>query len=187
MREVDLVTIVVDREKAREIQLAKLDSVSAEALVESLLASRARDLYKLVKVLISQVGKEKAKKLIEEAQYAASYKSGREAAEKAGNPKDIDGYIEANTINLLSKIPAACIPEIVEKTKNRYIFRCRKCYQADSVLRVATGDPETLEVLKYCCPHDTAWAHGFNPDMKFERTKFLLDGDDCCEFVAEVA
>ena len=186
MGKMDLVTLVVTREQLRELQLAKLDSVSKEALVEGLLASRARDLFTLVRILVSQVGKEKAKELIEEAVGDASYKSGKEAAEKAGNPTDIDGYIEANTINLLGKIAAACTPEIVERTKKRYVFRCTKCYPAEAFLKVGAGDPETLEVVKYCCPHDTAWAHGFNPNMKFERTKFLLDGDDCCEFVVEV-
>jgi NAD-dependent DNA ligase len=186
MEERDLVTIVVDREKAREIQLAKLDSVSAEALVESLLASRARDLYKLVKVLISQIGKEKAKKIIEEAQYTASYKSGREAAEKAGNPKDIGGYIEVNNVNFLGNMPMAPLCEVVERTKNRYVFRNKNCYHAEAVLKVGAGDPEALEVIKCFCSHDTPWARGFNPNMKFKRTKFVLDGDDCCEFVAEV-
>lgn len=186
MGKMDLVTLIVNREQLRELQLAKLDLVSKEALVEGLLAMRARDLFTLVKLLVSQVGKEKARELIEEAQYSISYKRGEETAEKAGNPADIDGYLEVNTINLLSKIPAACIPEIVERTKNRYVFKCTRCYPAEAILKVGAGDPETLEVVKYCCPHDTAWAHGFNPNMKFERTKFLLDGDDCCEFVAEV-
>jgi hypothetical protein len=191
--------VVVPREQHRELELAKMDSVSRETLVESVMALRARDLFTLVKVLISQFGKEKAKELIEEAQYSIFYKRGKEAAEKAGHPKDIDGYIEANTIELLGNIPSAPLPEIVERTKNRYVFRCTKCYQAESLLKFGSGDPETLvetkycsgdpetsEVVKYCCPHDTAWAKGFNPDMKFERTKFFLDGDDYCEFVAEV-
>ena len=119
MGKMDLVTLIVNREQLRNLQLAKLESVSREELVEGLMAMRARDIITIVRLLVSQVGKEKAKKFIEEAQYSISYKRGKEAAQKAGNPKDIDGYIEANTIGLLSKIPAACISEVVERTENR--------------------------------------------------------------------
>jgi len=186
MGKMDLVALVVTREQHRELELAKLTAVTPKELVEDVMAIRARDLFILVGILISQFGKEKAKELIQKAQYPVYLKRGKEAAEKAGHPKDIDGYIEANTIGLLSKIHSAPLPEIIERTKNRYVFRCTKCYQAESLLKHGAGDPEILEVVKYCCPNDTAWANGFNPSMKFERTKFLLDGDDYCEFLAEV-
>ena len=180
------VSMVVSTERHRELELAKLDAVSREKLVKSALAWRARNLFTVVEVLISQVGKEKAKELIDEAQYSIFYKRGKEAAEKAGNPKDIEGYIKENTLNLLDHVPSAPIPEIVERTKNRYVFKCTKCYQAESLLEFAAGesvgmvkgeycleDKEALEVVKYCCPHDKGWANGFNPDMKFERVKFF--------------
>ena len=65
------VSMVVSRERHRELELAKLDAVSREKLVQSALAWRARNLFTVVEVLISQVGKEKAKELIEEAQAVA--------------------------------------------------------------------------------------------------------------------
>jgi len=186
MGERDSVTLIINREKLHELQLAKLDSVNKEALVKGLLAGKARDLFRLVKVLVSQVGKEKAKELIEEAVSSDAYKRGREAAEKAGNPKDIGGYIEVNNVNFLGNMPMAPLCEVVERTKNRYVFRNKNCYHAEAVLKVGAGDPEALEVIKCFCSHDTPWARGFNPNMKFKRTKFVLDGDDCCEFVVEV-
>jgi len=40
--------------------------------------------------------------------------------------------------------------------------------------------------MKLWCAHDFGHFAGWNPDMKFERIKFMLDGDDCCEFVCGV-
>ncbi len=193
------VDLIVTKEQHRELEAKKLDSISRETLVKSVMALRARDLFTVVKVLVSQVGKEKAEELLEEAQYAIFYKRGKDAAIRAGNPKDIDGYVKANTLDLLSCIPSAPIPEVIERTEKKYLFRCTKCSQAESLLGFGAGDSgglveashcsedqDSLEVVKYMCPHDTAWAKGFNPDMKFARTKFFLDGDDYCEFVAEV-
>jgi hypothetical protein len=193
------VDLIVTKEQHRELEAKKLDTVSRETLVKSVMALRARDLFTIVKVLVSQVGKEKAEELLEEAQYEIFYKRGKDAALRAGSPKDIDGYVKANTLDLLGCIPSAPIPEVIERTEKKYLFRCTKCSQAESLLSFGTGDSgglvetlhcsedqETLEVVKYMCPHDTGWAKGFNPDMKFARTKFFLDGDDYCEFVAEV-
>jgi hypothetical protein len=185
MENTELVTLIVSRDQHLNYQSAKLDSVSREELVKGVMDLRARDLFTLVKVLITQFGKEKAKELIEEAQYAAFYQRAREAAEKLGNPTDLDSYIKWQKTRT-GNIPSAPMSEVVERTKNNYVFRSRNCYQAESVLKYGVEDPEILEVIKYCCPHDTGVANGFNPKMRFKRTKFLLDGDDCCEFVAEV-
>jgi hypothetical protein len=195
----DYVDLIVTKEQHRELEAKKLDAVSRETLVKSVMGLRARDLFTVVKVLVSQVGKEKAKELLEEAQYATFHQRGKDAAVRAGNPKDIDGYVKANTLDLLGCIPSAPIPEVIERTEKKYLFRCTKCSQAESLLSFGAGDSgglveashcsedqETLEVVKYMCPHDTAWAKGFNPDMKFARTKFFLDGNDYCEFLAEV-
>ena len=138
----------------------------------------------MTEILVSQVGKEKAKELIEKATYSRFYKLGRELAKKAGNPQDIDGYIEAILIEQLGSMPEVPPVEIVERTKNRVIFAARDCFIAEAFAEV--GEPEILEVAKYRCCHDRATANGFNPKMKFEMAKFLLNGDDCCEFVAEL-
>jgi len=185
MEKGNMVTTRLSREQFRSLWLAKMDSVGSEKLAESIFDLRARSIFILVKVIISLVGKEKAKELIEEAQYSNFYKRGKEAAEKVGNPTDVDSFLELKGGGLLGNLPFLTPPEIVEKTKNRLVTTCTRCLEAESLLKVGAGDPETLEVAKYCCPHDTAWANGFFPNMKFQRTKFLLDGDDCCEFVAE--
>jgi len=56
---------------------------------------------------------------------------------------------------------------------------------AEALQKAGEKDPETFEVLKWIDVWDTGRANGFNPDMKFTRTKWLLDGDDYCEFVIE--
>ena len=56
---------------------------------------------------------------------------------------------------------------------------------AKAILKVGKEDPETLEIARYFEPSDEGRAHGFNPNMKFKRTKWLLDGDPYCDFIVE--
>lgn len=202
MENEDSINVVATKEQHRKFEAEKLESVSREQLVKGVMALRVRDLFTVVNVLISEVGKEKAKKLLEEAQYSIYHKRGENAAkalEKKGKVNNIAGYIEANTVNLLALIPSAPVPEIIESTDKKYVFRCKKCFQADSLLQLVSGEAgksvessgfsgnqDTLEVTRLMCPHDTAWANGFNPDMKFERSKYLLAGGEYCEFKAEL-
>ena len=186
MEKKELVNLVVTRERVKELHAEKIDKIDKDRLVKGLLLMRAKDIFSLTRLLISQVGKEKAIELIEKDRFDVSTKAGREAAEKAGNPKDIDSYIEINNIDFLGNIPGAPIMEMIERSEKRYVFRNNDCYWAEAVRAAGAEDPETLEVVKCWCSHDTPWAHAFNPDMKFERTHFVLDGDDYCEFRAEL-
>lgn len=176
-------------EQNRLEALAKLDLVSKEEMLEDSLVSKWRDIFTLTKIIMSLAGKEKAKELLEKAKYDAAYKVGREYAEKRGFPKDLKSFEEAKTDFFSKKIRTAafkCGPVENESTENRQVRRCTKCYLADAILKVGAEDPETLEVARYFAANDEGWANGFNPDMKFERTKWLLDGDPYCEFIIEV-
>ena len=165
-----------------EEQLRKANPVQ---VVEELSAARAKTLLLFTKILIDQVGKERAKELIRKARYDAWYEMGRRAAEALGNPKDIDSYINEYIYKFMapSKKPYVPPQELERVSDKKAIFRTRRCFLAEALLKY--GDKETLEVVKDHCCHDIAWANGFNPKMKFEMTKFFLDGDDCCEFTSE--
>lgn len=167
-----------------EEQLRKANPVQ---VVEELSASRAQTLLLLTKILIDQVGKEKAKELIRKARYDASYEKGRKAAEALGNPRDIDSYLKEYVHKVMAPGKKAYVPpsEVERVSDKKAVFSTRRCFLAEALLKY--GDKETLEVAKAYCCHDTAWANGFNPEMKFEVTKFFLDGDDCCEFTFETS
>ena len=165
-----------------EEQLRKADPVQ---VVEKLSSARAEILLFFTKILIDQVGKEKAKELIRRARYDSWYEMGRKAAEALGNPRDIDSYINEYVYKFMSPGKRPYVPpqQLERVSDKKAIFRTRYCFLAKALLK--DKDKETLEVAKAYCCHDIAWANGFNPEMKFELTKFFLDGDDCCEFTFE--
>ena len=186
MVEEDWVSVMIDRERYRELGLEKLERFSREKIVEFIVGIRARDTFKFTQILISQFGKEKAWKLIEESIYSAYYKRGRETAEKMGNPPDLDTYLDVYVVKAVADIPHAPPCIIWEKTKNKAVWGVTRCSFAEALLKLGEEDPETLDVAKARCAHDVAWAMGFNPKMKCKRTQFLLDGDDRCEFTCEI-
>jgi hypothetical protein len=181
---------MAEREPSKEEKMGKL---TKDELVEWLITFDLQERLLFAKALISLVGKEEAKKIISRTVTDTWYKRGRATAEELGNPEDLDSYIDI-MIKRMARNPIAPPLEIVERTKNRVIFRETGCVIADvfekfkkNVAEVARfGGDEVMEVSKARCDMDTAWANGFNPKMKFERTKFFLDGEGCCEFIAEI-
>jgi hypothetical protein len=155
-------------------------------LVEQVKNGQARDIVLMAKILISEVGKEKAGQLIRKARYDLYYQKGQEAATKVGNPKDLDSYIGEYILKTPSPLPV-WVPEgfFPYRTPNKAIFRTSYyCFEAEAFKRFA--DKEMLEFLaaNYCV-HDIAWAQGFNPKITYTMTKSFLLGDKYCEFVME--
>jgi len=164
-----------------------LSSVPAGELVTLVKNHHARDVIMFVKLLISLVGKEEAGKLIKKARYEGAYEEGRKAAEKMGNPKDLDSYAEAYFLKAPRPVPVwVAQGDFVYRTRNKAVRQTSNyCFEAEAFKRFA--NKEMLEFLaENYCVHDQAWANGFNPDMKFEMTKNFLRGDNCCEFTFEL-
>ena len=175
------------KEQERKVAISKLDGLSKEQMLTNALVSKWRDIFSLTKILISQVGKEKAKELLAKAKYDEGIELGKEFADR-GYAMTMDGHDEAKAAYMKEKVKGAAwksgyIDE--ECTEERRVRRATTCYLAKAILKVAEEDPETFEVAKYFEPSDEGWAHGFNPNMKFKRTKWLLDGDPYCEFIIE--
>ena len=137
------------------------------------------------KILLEHLGKEKAIDLVKRARWDARYGRGREAAEKLGNPKDIDTFIEAYFVRAMDGLPFVPPAEIRRCEKDRVVAGVSKCFLAEAVQK-HNLDRNILDVVKAYCNHDEGWAAGWNPDMKFEKVKFLLNGDDSCDFLCEV-
>jgi hypothetical protein len=175
--------------KRRKQEMAKLEEkmgkLTRTELMEHVFKVRVEDIVMYSKILLEQLGKEKAIELVKKARWDARYGKGKETAEKLGNPKDVHAYYNALE-EAMAKIPYVRTPsEIVERTKNRIIFRTTKCFLSDAIL-ARNLDKDLMDVVREYCNHDEGWAAGFNPDMKFERVKFLVDGDDSCQFLCEV-
>ncbi|MFH1032018.1 MAG: L-2-amino-thiazoline-4-carboxylic acid hydrolase [Chloroflexota bacterium] len=165
-----------------------LSSMPPGELVCQVKNHQAEDVIVLSKVLISVVGKEEAGKLISKARYDIYHKAGKKVAERLGNPKDLDSYLEEYFLKSpRPEAPVWIAPgEFIYRTKNKAVRRTSNyCFKAEAFKRFA--DKEMLEFLgKYYCVHDIAWAEGFNPNMKIKLTKSFLFGDPYCEFTVEV-
>jgi hypothetical protein len=182
-----------DNEVAEMLDLAtKLAALTKEQMVQLTMMWGFRDILLLLKVLISRFGEEEAKRLFSEARHNLYYQSGREKAEQLGNPQDMDSFIEAY-LDSINKNPLADPVEVVERTKSRAVWKESRCTVAEAWTKIAQ-DPalvakygaDAIEAAKAHCVHDIAWATGFNPKIRIEMTKFLLAGDDCCQWVAEL-
>jgi hypothetical protein len=64
----------------------------------------------------------------------------------------------------------------IERNQNSVQINCTKCPMADSYISI--GKTELGKVF-HCC-EDPYMVSGFNPHLKFGRTKTLMAGNDCC-------
>ena len=66
--------------------------------------------------------------------------------------------------------------EIVEDTANAFAIKVTECLRARTLRETDAAD------IRYACicQPDFASAAAFNPKMKMERTKTLMQGNECC-------
>lgn len=69
--------------------------------------------------------------------------------------------------------------ENVEVGPSRFVFVMRECLWAKTFREL--GAPDLGYALN--CSSDFDYARCFNPKLKLTRTKTLMQGDDCCEFI----
>jgi hypothetical protein len=67
--------------------------------------------------------------------------------------------------------------EIVEDTEKVFELKVTECLWA-TVFKSAGLEGEIGHAA--VCNMDYAWPRAFNPDFKMERSKTLMQGDDCC-------
>ena len=83
------VNVLVEKERMKELSLAKMQRFTREEIIEYEASFRAKDMFRLAKILIEQLGREKAREIYEREIYSIYKKLGRETAEKLGNPNDL--------------------------------------------------------------------------------------------------
>ncbi|UCC73181.1 MAG: L-2-amino-thiazoline-4-carboxylic acid hydrolase [Gemmatimonadota bacterium] len=66
--------------------------------------------------------------------------------------------------------------EIVENTDTTFGVEISECLWARTFREAEAADIGYAGI----CHGDFAWASGFNPQMRMERTKTLMQGHDCC-------
>ena len=161
----------------------KLESVSRRELADLGMDASARNIATYSQMLLDELGKERAMDVIYKQRYDFFYAIARKSAEAQGNPKDFKTLAERSKDSF--DRPFVVPSEIVELTETRYRFRSKGCLIGNAILKLNL-DQDLLDVVKLWFTHDFGHFKGWNPDMKFDRLKFILDGDDCCEFVCEM-
>jgi len=89
--------------------------------------------------------------------------------------------VQENDVQTLSRIlEEGCYGthewEKIIDEPNRIGYRFTKCRWAEIFTEL-----EAMDIGKWFCDADPIIVKAFNPKIKFERTKTLMDGDDCCD------
>jgi hypothetical protein len=163
----------------------KMESMTRMELMKHVFATLAETVIIYSKILLEHLGKEKAIDLVKKARWEARYGRGRETAESLGNPKDLCAFLESYFGKAMDRLPFVPQAEIRKYTNDGVIVGVSKCFLAEAVQKHNLGE-DLLDVVKAYCNHDEGWAAGWNPDMRFQKVKFLLNGDDACDFLCEV-
>jgi len=71
---------------------------------------------------------------------------------------------------------------VEERTPECLRLRVTRCMYADEMRQAGAGDVG----LAFYCAYDYGFCQGFNPHIRFTRTKTLMAGDDCCDHMYEL-
>lgn len=65
----------------------------------------------------------------------------------------------------------------IDREQGKIQIYCTKCPIADSYISIGKADLGLI----FQCSEDPHIVSGYNPNIKFTRTKTLMDGNDCCD------
>ena len=186
MEKPELVEVLMSREMLDRLYEEKLRRGSAAGVIAGQM-QMTRANFLSAKAMLALADLETVKKTVAQVIYDFNHMLGKRRAEELGNPPDFDSYINEYVVKMMDEIPPVPPIEILERTETRCVWGCRRCQYKDAIERWREAcpdfvDDDVFEVLKARCSHDHGWTIGFNPNIRYERVKFLLDGDDGCFF-----
>jgi hypothetical protein len=129
----------------------------------------------LIDAFAGVIGRDKALEVTTEAIRADAFEAGKKMAEKFGG----------NSMKELGRVLRELWAEdgalefrILEENENTLNFDVTRCRYAELFDRLGMKD------LGACltCIRDESFIAGFNPLIKFERTKTIMEGEKLCDF-----
>lgn len=96
----------------------------------------------------------------------------RKANELGGN--DLAAFVSQMTPH-----PQTHTRQVVRSEAHVFEMKITRCAHAEIFAEWNARDLG----LQFVCAGDDAMLDGFNPDIKLERPKLLMKGDDCCHFI----
>ncbi|MFD1708323.1 L-2-amino-thiazoline-4-carboxylic acid hydrolase [Siminovitchia sediminis] len=138
----------------------------------------ARMIKPFLEAFTKEVGKERTYEIAECVIEELARKAGEESAQRLGDngTKELLEHIKPHQM-----VDALDINPISQDEKhNRFdIVRCEYVEMYERL-----GMREMGGMLS--CNRDECFFRGVNPKFKFSRTKTLMNGDDCCNFLVEL-
>jgi hypothetical protein len=143
-----------------------------EFTYSSFYTDRYSELIGVLKALENELGKEKLIAVLKKNTSKKWLKRGQEQAKEIGD-NSLAAYVKQfrppSYQNVLTH-------EIVEDTDTAFQIKVTECIWAKTFIDAGMEEYGYAHI----CYGDYSWAKGFNPNMKMERDKTLMQGNDCC-------
>jgi hypothetical protein len=128
----------------------------------------------IIKAVADRVGRDEALAILQEANEHEAYQRGKRLAEEMERngikelADDVAGWGRGGILEM----------DVLEQTPTTYFFNVTRCPYYDKYKELGL---EEFGVGFSCC-RDEPFARGFNPQLRLERTKTIMEGSDYCDF-----
>ena len=124
------------------------------------------------KAFMEKYGEKEVLDFIKERTEKRMTSFGKSEAQRHGDKVSFEKYVEkfrGGYENALTK-------EVVKDTDTVFELKVTECIWHEAFKRFGAQEIGAAEV----CHGDYAWARGYSPHLRMERTKTLMEGHDCC-------
>ena len=128
----------------------------------------------LIMAVSQRIGRDEALAILQEVNEQEAFRRGRSQAEEMGRNgieelvDDVAGWGRGGVWEM----------DVLEQTPTTYFFNVTRCPYYEKYKELGL---EQFGVEFSCC-RDEPFARGFNPQLRLERTKTIMEGDDHCDF-----
>ena len=135
----------------------------------------ARIVVPLVRAFAEKMGREQALAVATKVVQALACAAGREMAKKLG-ANDMAAF--TRVVRDVWAQDKALEMSMLEETDLKFSFNVIRCAYVELYERLG------MKEFGYClsCSRDAAFAEGFNPRLKLQRTQTIMEGAPHCEF-----
>ena len=134
----------------------------------------AEALAPILKVFITELGLEKVRDLVTDINRKTSQQYVRDLGKLSGSTTLAD---LADEIIKWSAGDALEV-KIIEQTENKFYFNVTRCRFAEAYDKLGVRDMGTA----LSCCRDFGFIEGFNPKIKLDRTRTIMEGALVCDF-----
>jgi len=128
----------------------------------------------IIKAVAQRIGRDEALAILQEVNQQEAFQRGKSMAEEMKRNgieelvDDVAGWGRGGILEM----------DVLEQTPTTYFFNVIRCPYYDKYKELGV---EEFGVGFSCC-RDEAFARGFNPQLRLERTKTIMEGAEYCDF-----